>query len=180
MSLYEAMLLALWENLSNNPPMASCFQCSSGAGAPVAAPSTPTNPAQYRDTVSGFNYRWDVQSASWQAIPKVYRASLTQSGANPPVATVLENTIGPIVWSRSTDGIYFATLAGAFPSGKTLVFGSVQGNDVAFWGSIFTDSTATCANWVSANVVQVLSGHIAVENLDGFLSNFPIEILVYP
>jgi len=50
---------------------------------------------------------------------KVYTALLTQTGTTAPVATVLENTIGNIVWTYDSTGFYFATLAGAFISGKT-------------------------------------------------------------
>jgi hypothetical protein len=57
---------------------------------------------------------------------KVYTALLTQSGTTAPVATVLENTIGNIVWSYSTPGSYLATLTGAFTNGKTFV--SITGN----------------------------------------------------
>ena len=53
---------------------------------------------------------------------RVYTALLTQSGINPPVATVLENTIGDIVWSYYGVGDYIGTLAGAFPLDKTAVF----------------------------------------------------------
>ena len=35
---------------------------------------------------------------------KVYTASLTQTGTDAPVANVLENTIGDIVWTYSSDG----------------------------------------------------------------------------
>ena len=53
---------------------------------------------------------------------KVYRALLTQTGTDAPVATVIENTLGgDVVWTRGLTGIYFGTLAGAFPSGKTYV-----------------------------------------------------------
>jgi len=53
---------------------------------------------------------------------KVYTALLTQSGTDAPIATVLENTLGDIVWSRGeTAGIYFATLSGAFTVNKTYI-----------------------------------------------------------
>jgi hypothetical protein len=48
---------------------------------------------------------------------KVYRALLTQTGTDAPVATVLENTLGgDVVWTRADIGVYVGTLAGAFPS----------------------------------------------------------------
>ena len=53
---------------------------------------------------------------------KVYSAILTQQGTNAPIATVLVNEIGDIVWSRGGVGEYFATLNGAFIEGKTMVF----------------------------------------------------------
>jgi hypothetical protein len=54
---------------------------------------------------------------------KVYTALLTQSGvSNPPTAVVLENTIGNIVWSYISTGLYKGTLTGAFPEDETAMF----------------------------------------------------------
>ena len=53
---------------------------------------------------------------------KVYVALLTQTGTNPPVATVLENTIGNIVWSYDGIGRYTATLQDGFTVGKSVMF----------------------------------------------------------
>lgn len=53
---------------------------------------------------------------------KVYAALLTQSGTNAPVITVLENTIGDIVWSYLGVGSYRASLLNAFDKNKTQVF----------------------------------------------------------
>ncbi len=53
---------------------------------------------------------------------KVYRALLTQTGTDAPVATVLENTLGgTVVWTRDDTGLYTGTLAGAFPSATKTV-----------------------------------------------------------
>jgi len=49
-----------------------------------------------------------------------YTALLTQSGTSAPVATVLENTIGNIVWTRYGVGNYKGTLTGAFVENKTV------------------------------------------------------------
>jgi hypothetical protein len=56
---------------------------------------------------------------------KVYSALLTQSGTDAPVAVILENTIGDIVWTREdggigTEGMYKGTLLGAFTAGKSV------------------------------------------------------------
>jgi len=51
---------------------------------------------------------------------KIYSALLTQTGISDPVATVLENTIGNVVWTRIGVGQYLGTLVGAFTNGKTI------------------------------------------------------------
>lgn len=51
---------------------------------------------------------------------KVYTALLTQTGTDAPVATILENTLGNIVWTRINPGQYMGTLAGAFTTNKTV------------------------------------------------------------
>jgi len=50
---------------------------------------------------------------------KVYRALLTQSGTDAPNATVLENSVGPAIWTRVGSGDYRLTLAGAFPQARS-------------------------------------------------------------
>lgn len=54
---------------------------------------------------------------------KEYVALLTQSGTDAPVATVLSNTIGNIVWTRVNVGSYDGILNGAFPSDKLIIPG---------------------------------------------------------
>jgi len=61
---------------------------------------------------------------------KQYIAILNQNGQNAPVATVLENSLGPIVWTRSSEGQYLGTLAGRFPASSTIAFlGDGQGGE---------------------------------------------------
>ena len=52
---------------------------------------------------------------------KKYIALISQSSTSAPTVIELENTIGPIVWTRSAVGVYFGTLAGAFTLDKTYV-----------------------------------------------------------
>ena len=61
-------------------------------------------------------FNW--QTANEKIPYKVYTAFLTQTGTDAPVADVLQNTIGNIVWSRNGVGDYRGFLKGAFPSGK--------------------------------------------------------------
>ena len=48
-----------------------------------------------------------------------YVALITQSGTNDPTVVELENTIGPIIWTRTAVGEYEGTLTGAFTLDKT-------------------------------------------------------------
>lgn len=52
---------------------------------------------------------------------KVYTALLSQTGTDAPVATVLENTLGGIVWSYYDVGQYQAQLAGKLPLDKRVI-----------------------------------------------------------
>lgn len=108
---------------------------------------------------------------------KVYRALLTQTSTNAPTATVLENSLGgTVVWTRSVQGVYVATLTGAFPSGKTMVtMGAFPASqDGVVYGYTRTDNTIT----LSTIYFRVPGG--TQEASDGMLSETAIEILVYP
>jgi hypothetical protein len=48
-----------------------------------------------------------------------YIALITQTSTSAPTVIELENTIGPIVWSRKGTGEYQGTLSGAFTANKT-------------------------------------------------------------
>lgn len=50
---------------------------------------------------------------------KVYVALLTQSGTNPPVAIVLENTLGTITFGYQSSGVYTVNSSGLFTASKT-------------------------------------------------------------
>lgn len=102
---------------------------------------------------------------------KIYRALLTQTGGQAPVATVLENTLGTIVWSYVAPGLYLGTLNGAFPINKYFAFLAAGGFDTApnnggsgnpYYYSRLDD------NSVTVNSVT-----------DDKLTNSPIEIIVY-
>ena len=103
---------------------------------------------------------------------KVYTALLTQSGTDAPVATVLENTIGDIVWTRFNTGEYLATLAGAFIDGKTYIN---IGQNVTY--GIGTGAINTTEN--TLNTIRVNSSSDFAGFEDDILTNTPIEIRVY-
>ena len=96
---------------------------------------------------------------------KRYVALLSQSGADAPVATVLENSLGgAVVWTYDATGEYLATLAGAFTANKTTCMIA----PVAAFANLFT------AERLSDNTVLVSGSG------DDALINRIIEITVYP
>lgn len=107
---------------------------------------------------------------------KVYIALLTQTSTNAPVATVLENTLGgTVVWTRSIEGNYVATLASAFPSGKVVCFCGMGAEAL---------TSLVVANRQDNNTVLLQAATFngstpAYENTDDTLLDTPIEIRVY-
>lgn len=102
----------------------------------------------------------------------VYRATLTQSGTGAPVASVLKNTVGNIVWTRTGQGKYLGTLAGAFPANKThILCGDYPFN---------VGSGVVFSGWLNANQIQVSTFDTADGYTDDFLNQVAIQILVYP
>lgn len=100
---------------------------------------------------------------------KKYVATISQVGTADPTVTVLENTIGDIVWTRAAGGRYQGTLTGAFPDqDKTYLM--VSNTAIDTYIRIF---------WVSANVVEVRTLDFTNTLQDGRLSYNTIEIRTY-
>ena len=68
--------------------------------------------------------------AAWEApagggpgyLEYVARLTPSNESGGPPVVTVLKNTLGgTVVWTRNSIGVYFGTLANAFPPDKTVI-----------------------------------------------------------
>lgn len=100
---------------------------------------------------------------------KVYTALLTQSGTDAPVATVLENTLGDIVWNYENVGQYRATLSDAFTLNKT--YFSITGDSAGDGWVLFTD-TSNLPNYF--DLVQYNSSGSTVDNM-----KCQIEVRVY-
>ena len=97
----------------------------------------------------------------------VYVASLDQSGTAAPAATIYENSIGAIVWTRTGTGTYRGTLSGAFTTGKTAVF----------LNSSFGNGNVNAAQWVTTSYIDVKTNN-GLTPTDSLLSD-DIEIRVY-
>lgn len=104
--------------------------------------------------------------------PKVYKALLTQSGTDAPVATVLVNTLsGTPVWSYDYVGGYVLTLASEFQTGKTLMYISTKNT-----------GTQSCiiAEGDGLNTILVDTVDSTGTGINGVLSSTSITIEVYP
>ena len=99
---------------------------------------------------------------------KVYTALLTQTGTNAPVATVLENTLGEITFSRASAGLYLVNIQD-IDVFKTIIINTyfeTQTTSYAIY--CFQDEP-------SITITTFLNG---IQNDIGFI-NYPIEIRVY-
>ena len=114
---------------------------------------------------------------------KVYTALLTQNIDEPPVANILENTIGDIVWTRNSEGIYYGTLTGAFTD-KTFLQGPWASSGKIYGVPAYSEDTTNVGTFIM--ITKEDSNYIRVSTLafpeafgDGLLLDFPIEIRVY-
>jgi len=103
---------------------------------------------------------------------KKYIALISQTGILDPTVTILENTIGNIVWTRSAAGDYFGTLNGVFLEPKTYILFQNQFN-------VGGDYISIVGRWDDDNVaIQTRDGFGA--GADDILYNTTLEIRVYP
>ncbi len=109
---------------------------------------------------------------------KVYSALLTQTSTNAPVATILQNTLaGTPVWTRSAQGIYLATLSGAFPLNKT---GCSPVGDGADLSVIFGALPEYFIYRESDNVINLSVADYTGAAADDLLGANLVAITVYP
>lgn len=101
-----------------------------------------------------------------------YIANLTQTGTNDPVVTILENTIGDIVWTRTGVGLYQGFLLGAFGPAPDKVYLFIQSfNNFVSYASIYNGN---------ADSVDITTLDNLYAPTDALLQNTTIEIRVYP
>jgi hypothetical protein len=99
-----------------------------------------------------------------------YIATILQSSTTDPTATVLENTIGDIVWDRLSTGYYRGTLNSAFPSADTTYI-SISGT---------VDPGLVTAYWYNSNQIRVHTRDTSLDALaDDLLTYTTIEIRTY-
>jgi hypothetical protein len=102
---------------------------------------------------------------------KKYIALISQTGTNDPTVSILENTIGDIVWTRGGVGDYSGTLIGAFLQPKTYIifqnFYSGTGSHISF------------IERISDNEINIVTKDNTNTFIDNVLNYTTIEIRVY-
>jgi hypothetical protein len=101
---------------------------------------------------------------------KKYVATISQTGTSDPTVTVLENTIGDIVWTRVGLGLYSGDLLGAFLN-QDKVYLSLN-NTLA---SVFITEFL----WGTIDNVRINTYDLTATSIDGAMSYNTIEIRVY-
>lgn len=142
-------------------------QCQDGSGVIF----TESSFRDFARTNLGYS---DVTEGGSLSSYKIYSALVDDqvgTGVSNPVVTVLDNTIGNIVWVRSTTGLYFGTLSGAFPAGKTHL--SITPSSPTGNYSIFRNTDSIIVIKTQDN------GTMPFTDADGKLFNNSIEIKVY-
>lgn len=131
--------------------------------------SITVNGAAYTNTASGLKTLLENHVFNdINGILRKYVAVMTQSGTDAPSATVLENSIGDIVWTRQNAGVYIGTLAGAFTPDKTWAVATSRG--------FSANSVMVFMN--SADTIKYETADNTWTDVDG--ETVYIEILVYP
>lgn len=163
---------------------------TSGA-ATIIAPATFTNYQLTLPTNDGDSGQFLQTNGSgvtsWQTASSgepylVYTATLTQTGTDAPVATVLRNTTGiTFTWARSAEGVYTITADSGTPFvvNKTLPSISINKSWSTQVAYIFS-ATRTSTTIITVNTgYQTGAGGDSQLN-DGTLTETPFEIRIYP
>jgi len=106
---------------------------------------------------------------------KVYTALFTQGSTYAPTVNILENTIGDIVWARTSLGQYTGTLSNAFTLNKTVC--PQDSTRCHSQGDLMYNFNLYLVN-VNQIVITILDDTLSFAEND-FLSNKLIEIRVY-
>jgi len=138
-----------------------------------------------------FNYVWNYLSSTLanfkQAVLgyRTYRALLVQIDENPPVATVVENTLGiTIEYTYTSDGLYVGTLnRNLFSDLTTTITGEKVEVFITPSSSALNDTVALLNAYTnSPNTIEIITrqnGDNPVNNQMGIALTTSLEIRVY-
>lgn len=133
------------------------------------------------ETLTGAGNQWEaLETFNGQdagARPLVYRALLLENATDPPEASVIENTLGLLVWTRANAGDYVGTLVGAFAGLVSLS----HGDGISSGAGNYTVVTLTRINddSISLKTIDVTMATGAAALADDLLAGTYIEIIAW-
>jgi hypothetical protein len=102
---------------------------------------------------------------------KYYYAKLFQSGTGAPTDfPEPSNTIGPVVWTRTSIGVYKGTASGQFTAGRTFIASTAVGSSNLTFIQITNSGT---------DEINITTCDSAGAFQDNYLSNLDIQVLVF-
>jgi hypothetical protein len=116
--------------------------------------------------------------------PISYGGSALLFNTGAPVVTVLENTIGNIIWNYDSAGVYYGVLVGAFTDNKTWLSGPFGSQQTIYGVPALNEDLTNNGRFVivtreDSDKVRITT-LLQPEDIDNdVLDNFPIEIRVY-
>jgi hypothetical protein len=109
---------------------------------------------------------------------KVYTALISQSGTSAPTVTVLQNTLGTIVWTYASVGSYVGTLSGAFINfNKNWVYLQPASDNAGAVDVLYIDNTDVTGSTVILNTYSDTTAGTPSNNI---IEGKCLEIRVYP
>jgi hypothetical protein len=102
---------------------------------------------------------------------KVYTALLTQTGTNPPVATILENNLGNITFGYNSAGNYTINSLSLFEVNKTFILSQAY--------SGYDNSISVVSTYINNSQISLSSINLGVANNNLIYTPTSIEIRVY-
>lgn len=121
--------------------------------------------------VSATQWLATESSSGIQPSYKVYTALLTQTGTNPPVATILENNLGNITFGYTSPGNYTINSSSLFEVNKTFILNqSYSGYD---------NRISVVSTYINNSQIFLSSLNLGIANNGLIYTPTSIEIRVY-
>jgi hypothetical protein len=133
-----------------------------------------------KDYRTRFTHIWQLISKPIQEFKvivngyRIYSALLSQEGTNAPVATVLENSIGNIAWTRDGIGLYIGTLVDSFPNNSTAAITS----DSA-WNNAGVTYITVATSTSPSDFISIETKNLSGVYSDDVLAYTYVEIKIY-
>lgn len=109
---------------------------------------------------------------------KLYAAKLNQESTLDPSETLFKNELsGPVVWTRSSGGIYVGTLAGAFTLNKTSALIGYSDNADIIFSDVRIFHTDVNTVTIKAKIIDLVANTRTLD--DDLLINIPVQIMVF-